>query len=100
MQGGDVEERHVAEKRRLGDQRLLTLARGVGVLLLDQVPLVHQDDQAGALLPGLGGDAEILVVQAHGRVHDEHRDLSPLDRAFGPQRGVELQIIFYFSSAA
>ncbi len=68
----DVQEGHVAKKRRLGDQRLLPLARGVGVLLLHQVPLVHHDDQPGALIPGLGRDAEILVVEAQRRVHHQH----------------------------
>ena len=45
-----------------------------------------------------GGDAEILVVQADHRIHHEHAHLRPLDGALGAERGVELEVIFYFSS--
>ena len=94
----DVDERHVPEERRLLDQLVLPPPRGVGVLLLDQVPLVHHDDQPAAVVPRLGGDPEILVVHAQRGIDHQHADLGPLDGALGPERGVELQIIFYFSA--
>ena len=50
----DIEERHIAEKRRLGNQRFLSLPGGVGVLLLDQIPLVHQHDRARRPAPRPG----------------------------------------------
>jgi hypothetical protein len=97
-QCGDIQKGNVPKKRCLGDESLLPLTSSVGVFLLDQVPLIHQDDQSGSPVPGLGRDPKILIVHADGGIHHQHADVGPFNGAFRPQRGVELQVIFYFSS--
>src|SRR5207249_10523682 len=59
-----VEERDELEKRRASLDLPLAAHRGVGLLLLDEIPLVHGDDERGALLPRIVGDLQVLHMHA------------------------------------
>ena len=67
-------ERHELEKWRLLVRLLLELRRRV-VLLLLEVPLVNDDDQAAPVLPRQRSDLEILIVQALHRIENENADI-------------------------
>ena len=77
----------------------LAAARGGCVLLGDEVPLVDRDDQSCPLLPDLFGDPQVLCMHAQGGIDHEHAHVCLLDRPFGPQGRVELDLIYYFRSA-
>jgi len=64
------------------------------------IPLVHGDDERGALLPRIVGDLQVLHMHAVGRVHDEHAHVGPLDRPRGAQRRIEFEIVVHLAALA
>src|SRR5206468_3807819 len=77
------EERNEPEIGRLFVGGLLVFRRRL-VVLLGQVPLVDDDDQAAPRVPRERGDLEILVLDlALGGIDDEDADVGALD---GPPR--------------
>jgi hypothetical protein len=59
--------------------------RGALVVLLLQVPLVHDHDETAPALPGERRDLEILIVEALDGIDQQHADVRSIDRAARPK---------------
>ena len=78
------------EERDLAADPLDVLVEGPVGLVGNQVPLVHRDDEALALLDDVPGDMGVLVRQPLDGIDDEHRDVGPRQRVERAQRRVAL----------
>jgi len=89
-EGRDEQERHPLEEGHPLRHGGLPVGGGEG-LLLHQVPLVGQDDEAGSCVPGLVRDADVLGVEGLGGVHEQNADVGFVDHPVRSQRRVVLQ---------
>ena len=88
--GGDEEHRHVVEETERVPHPAGVLGHGVAVLVLDRVPLVDEDDDAGPLVQDEAGDVGVLRRDPLHAVNDEQGDVGPPDGPQGPQDAVLL----------
>src|SRR5207249_6680390 len=74
--------------------------RRVRLLLLDQIPLVHGDDDRRTPLPRIVGNLQVLDVHPILRIHHQDADVGALDRSGRPKRRVELDVVLDLAALA
>ena len=89
---GGEHDRNVVERGQTGLQGLGVVAHGVG-LLLEEVPLVHHDNAALAVLLDDVEDVHVLRLHPEGGVDHEDAHVGMLDGAHRPEDGIEFQVL-------
>ena len=89
--GGDAQ---VLGPRGHGEAAVDRLHDGIAlVVVLEQVPLVEQDDERAAAFDGEVRDLLVLLGNARGRVDHEQGHIGAIDRAQAADHGVVLDVL-------
>ena len=99
-QGRDEDDGEVGEgSQSLADSILEGLDDGIA-LVLDEVPLIHADDEPLAVLLDEREDIEVLALDTAGSVKHEDTDVGVLNSADGANDRVVLEIFVDFATLA
>lgn len=99
-QGRDEDDGEVGEgSQTLADSVLKGLDDGIA-LVLDEVPLIHADDEPLAILLDEREDVEVLALDTAGGVEHKDTDVGVLDSADGANDRVVLEIFVDLATLA